>query len=188
MKKQNTNQSKPRATTRQRTLWITQTAMLIALLVALQFATSSLGQYVTGSCVNVVLAISALAAGLWSAVVVALLSPFFAYLLNIGPQLLPVVPAIAVGNLVFVLILYLSAGKNKYSALQGVTTWLAAASAKSVVLYLLVVQLLCNVLTLKDAQIATFTTMFSINQQITALIGGGVALLITPVLRKALRK
>lgn len=178
----------PTTSARQKTLWITETAVLTALLVALQFATKSLGQYVTGSCVNVVLAISALVAGLWSGITVAVLSPFFAFLLGVGPQLLPIVPAIAVGNVVFVLILYWSAGRGKYTALQGVTTWLAAASAKSVTLYLLVVQFLCNVLTLNEVQIATFTSMFSINQQITALLGGGLALLVAPILRKALRR
>ena len=34
-----------------------------------------------------------------------MLSPFFAFLLGIGPQLLPIVPAIAVGNAVFAVLL-----------------------------------------------------------------------------------
>lgn len=38
-----------------KTLWITETAVMIALLVALQWATKPLGQFVTGSCVNLVL-------------------------------------------------------------------------------------------------------------------------------------
>ena len=88
-----------------RVLWITETAVMTALLIILQTATKPAGQYVTGSCVNAVLAVSVLAAGVWSGAVVALLSPFFAFLLGIGPQLLPIVPSIAVGNLVFVLIL-----------------------------------------------------------------------------------
>ena len=84
-------------------LWITETAAMTALLIVLQIATKAAGQYVTGTCVNAVLAVSVLTVGLWSAVAVALLSPFFAFLLGIGPQLLPIVPSIALGNLVFVL-------------------------------------------------------------------------------------
>ena len=85
---------------------ITETAAMTALLIALQAVTRSAGQYVTGSCVNAVLALTVLLVGLWSGVVVAALSPFFAFLLGIGPQLPQIVPAIAVGNLVFVVLLW----------------------------------------------------------------------------------
>ena len=78
-------------------LWITRTAVMMALLVTLQWATSGLSQFVTGSCVNAVLAVATLTAGLWSGVAVALLSPFCAFLLGIGPKLIQMVPAIALG-------------------------------------------------------------------------------------------
>ena len=89
-----------------KTLWMTQTAVLTAMLVLLQSITKAGGQLVTGSCVNAVLAIAVLFSGLWSGVTVAVISPFLAFLLGIGPQLLPIVPAIAVGNVVYVLLLY----------------------------------------------------------------------------------
>ena len=42
-------------------LWITRTAVMVALLVTVQFLTASLGnQYVTGSAVNFLLAVSVL--------------------------------------------------------------------------------------------------------------------------------
>ena len=44
---------------------ITRTAMLIALLVAVQYVTKSAGQIVTGSCVNLILAVAALVGGVW---------------------------------------------------------------------------------------------------------------------------
>ena len=43
-------------------LWITETAIMLALLITLQWATASTqafaGQYITGSCVNAVLAVT----------------------------------------------------------------------------------------------------------------------------------
>ena len=45
-----------------------------------------------------------------------------------------------------------------------------------------------RVLTLPEKQVATLTAMFSWPQLVTALIGGGIALLLTPVLRKALHR
>lgn len=162
---------------------------MTALLIVLQAATKPAGQYVTGACVNAVLAVSALAVGLWSGIAVALLSPVFAFLLGIGPQLPPVVPAIMAGNLVFVVLLGLLAGGRELPPLwRRAAAWLLAAGAKFAVLYLLVVKLLCTVLPLKEPQIAAFTVMFSYPQLVTALAGGAAALALTPPLRRALNR
>ena len=110
---------------KKRVLWITETAVMLALLIALQWITKPLGQIVTGSCVNTVLAVTVLLAGMGSGVTVALLSPVFAYLLGIAPQLVTV-PAIMVGNTVFVLLLKLLTGKPVW---KRITAWLAAAAA-----------------------------------------------------------
>lgn len=168
-------------------LWITQTAVLAALLVVVQALTKAGGQFVTGSCVNAVLAVSVLVAGLWSGLTVAVISPFLAFLFGIGPQLIAIAPAIALGNVVFVLVLSWLSRKTA-PIWQQVITWAAAAAAKFLTLYLVVVQLLCHVLPLKEQQVATFSAMFSWPQLVTALIGGGIALLIAPVIRKALRR
>lgn len=170
-----------------KTLWITETAIMLALLVILQAATKSAGQIVTGSCVNAVLAVSALFAGLSSGLTVALVSPFVAFLFGIGPQLLPIVPAIALGNAVYVLLLNRIVGK-KIGMWRQVLALICAAAAKFVTLHLVVVRFLCHVLPLKQPQITTFSTMFTWPQLITALIGGAAALLIVPVLRKALHR
>lgn len=171
-------------------LWITRTAVMLALLIVVQYVTSfipkPIQQYITGSCVNAVLAVTVLMCGFWSGATVAAVSPFVAFLFGIGPQLLPIVPAIAAGNLVFVGILHWVHGSAP-QLLRKVLAWLGAALGKFAALYLLVVQLLCNVLPLKQLQIDTFTAMFSLPQLITALIGGGVAILIIPVLKKAVK-
>ena len=44
--------------------WIAETAIMLAVLVTLQAVTKGLGQFVTGSCVNAVLAIAVLVGGL----------------------------------------------------------------------------------------------------------------------------
>lgn len=170
---------------KKRILWITETAVMLALLIVLQWATKPLGQIVTGSCVNAVLAVAVLLGGLWCGLTVALISPFCAFLLGVGPQVIAIVPAIALGNAVFVLVLHFVYDKNIW---RRVWAWLSAAVGKFGVLYLVVVQLLCRVLPLKQPQIDTFTAMFSAPQLVTALIGGGLALLIVPVLKKALRR
>ena len=168
-----------------KTLWLVRTALMIALLIVLQSVTKAGGQFVTGSCVNAVLAVAVLTCGLASSLVVALLSPFMAFLLGIGPQLIYIVPAIAVGNAFFVVLLHLLY-REKVNA--RVIALAVAAVAKFTALYLLVSVLLCNILPLKPQQIATFQAMFSWPQLVTALIGGAVAMVIVPVIRKGIRK
>ena len=71
-----------------------------------------------------------------------------------------------------------------------------AAVAKFGALYGIVVGLICGVFapalmaagTLKEPMLKALPATFSWPQLITALIGGAVALLIVPVLRKALHK
>ena len=175
--------------------WITETAVMLALLVALQALTKPMGQFVTGSFVNAVLAVTVLVSGLSGGLTVALISPVLAYLLGIAPQILTV-PAIMVGNSVYVTLLYFIAGQDSKKLLRQIIAWLAAAFAKFAALYALVVWLICGVLsdrllaagTMKPPMLKLLPATFSWPQLITALIGGGVALLIVPVLRKALRK
>lgn len=170
-------------------LRITETAVMTALLVALQAVTAGLNnQFLTGSCVNAVLALTTLLVGLWSGAAVALLSPFFAFFLGIGPQLPPIIPAIAVGNVVFVVLLWALGRRRGAPPERQIAAWLVSAVGKFAALYLIVVQLLCRVLPLKQPQINTFSAMFSWPQLVTALIGGAVALLLTPLLQRALKR
>ena len=173
-----------------RVVFITRTAVLIALLIALQWATSFTqafaGQYITGSLVNCVLAVAALFGGIWSGVIVALVSPFCAFALGIGPKLIQIVPCIALGNVAFVALLYWlnRVFKCKVCGLA------VAALGKFIVLFIAVVKVVIPALAdvLKPAQVTTFTTMFSWPQLVTAAIGGTLAYLILPILKKAIRK
>ena len=173
--------------------WITETAVLLALLVALQAITKGFGQFVTGSCVNAILAVAVLFAGLGSGITVALVSPVLAYLLGIAPQVL-VVPAIMVGNAVFVLTLhFLVDGRKPMAQVLG---WLTASVCKFAILYMIVAKVVCGILAsrllasgaLKEPMLKALPATFSWPQLVTALIGGGIALLIIPALKKALRK
>ena len=181
-------------------LWITETAALLALLITLQVLTKPLGQLVTGSCVNAVLAITVLLAGMSSGITVALISPVFAFLFGIAPNFVTVLP-IMVGNVCYVVLLRLIAGKSHKPLWRQPVALVTAATVKFAVLYLLVVQLICgiasgallgkklgDIVVLAPPMLKMLPTMFTWPQLFTALIGGTVALLIVPVLRKALRK
>ena len=133
--------------------------------------------------------------GLGCGLTVALISPVLAFLLGIAPQILTV-PAIMVGNSVYVVLMFVLADRSGKKLAKQVVAWLAAAAAKFAALYAIVVGLICGVLsesllaagTLKPPMLKALPATFSWPQLVTALIGGAVALLMVPVLRKALKK
>ena len=175
--------------------WITETAVMLALLVTLQALTKGFGQLVTGSCVNAILAVAALVGGLSSGLTVALISPILAFLLGIAQQILTV-PAIMVGNSLYVVLLWLLADKTGKKLWKQIVALVAAAAAKFGALYLIVAKVICGLLApsllesgaLKQPMLKALPATFSWPQLFTALIGGGIVMLILPVLRKALKK
>lgn len=175
--------------------WITETAVMLALLIALQQLTKPFGQLFTGSCVNVVLAVAALVGGLYCGLTIAVISPILAYLLGIAPQALTV-PAIMVGNGVYVALLYLLADRSGKELWKQPIAGIVASFAKFGVLHLIVCEIFCGVMAerllasgaLKAPMLTKLPAMFSWPQLFTALMGSTIALLVAPLLRKALRK
>ena len=185
--------------------WMTETAVLLALLICLQWIgamipNQMIKQLITGTCVNCVLAVAALYAGYGSGLTVGLISPVFAYMLGIAPNFITVLP-IMVGNVCYVVLLRLIAGKSGKPFWKQPVALTVAASVKFAVLYLLVVKIICgvaskallgkkmgDVVVLAPPMLKMLPTMFAWPQLITAISGGIIAIAITPVLRKALRK
>ena len=175
-------------------LWITRTSALIALLIVFQWGLGALtgsNQYIVGSSVNLVLIIAATVSGLYSGITVAVLSPFLAYFLSVGPQFIAMIPFIALGNLVLVLIWYFIA-KNANATASGYVRMSVAlvvgAVVKFGVLYFSIVKFaIPNLLSLPAAKVSVMSLMFSWPQLVTAAIGGFIALLIIPTLRKVVR-
>ncbi len=92
--------------------WITRTAILIALLVVLQAATTPLGTtIVTGSVVNMLLIVSVMIGGLASGLTVAVISPVLAKLVGIGP-LWTLIPFIILGNITLVSLWHIFGNRN----------------------------------------------------------------------------
>lgn len=172
---------------REKTLWITRTAVIIALLIVLQTATAALGStIITGSVVNMLLIVSVMTCGIMSGLCVAVISPVLAKLIGIGP-LWSLIPFIVAGNMILVLIWHFAGNRHwrqKHTA--QVIALAAAALAKFLILYVGIVQIAVPLLLgLPEPQAAVISNMFSLSQFLTALLGGGMALLVLPTLKKA---
>ena len=169
-------------------LWITRTAVFVALLVVLQAATAPLGNiFVTGSIVNLLLISSVMTSGIASGLSVAAASPVMAKLLGIGP-LWSIIPFIVVGNITLVLLWHFIGNrkmKRKHAAY--IVALICAAVSKYLVLYVGIVRIAIPVfLGLPERQAAVISAMFSIPQLVTALVGGTLAVALLPSLKKAI--
>jgi hypothetical protein len=168
-------------------LWVTRTAILIALLIVLQIATAPLGnQLVTGSLVNLLLIVSVMTCGLATGLSAAVVSPVTAKFLGHGP-LWALIPFIAAGNVMLVLLWHFignrSMGGKKRAAY--IAALISAAVAKFLVLYIGIVQIAIPVfLGLPEPQSAVISKMFSIPQLVTALLGGALAVALFPRLKR----
>ena len=174
-----------------KTLFITQTAVLIAALIAVQFVTKSLGTWVTGSLVNFILILSTMIVGISGGLMVAFLSPFFAFFFGIGIPIIQLVPCIAVGNIALVLT-YGLLMKHLPDQIHSIVKWIisipSAAIIKFFVLYILVVKLALSLIpNLPQQKVAVLSTTFGVPQLFTALIGGALAFIIVPLVKKSMK-
>jgi hypothetical protein len=173
---------------KRRLLWITRTAIFLALIVVVQFATAPLSiTMITGSLINLILIVSVMTCGLPSGLVVAVISPVLATLMGIGP-LWVLVPFIVLGNCAIILIWYFVARKALKEMFIGyVTALVSGAAGKFIVLYITIVRVMIPVFLtyLPEKKAAVISASFSFPQLFTALIGGALAVVALPLIKKA---
>lgn len=174
--------------------YITQTAVMLALLIGAQFITRSFGQFVTGSIVNLILLVSVFIIGIYGGVTIAVLSPILAFLAGIGPAFIQIIPFIAIGNVLFVTIAWLIAKSyiakvNKRGFVVSSIGLISASVVKFLFLWLgLVIIALPLIPGIKEKQAAVIGASFSWPQLITAMIGSILAMMIIPHLKKAIKQ
>lgn len=111
-----------------------------------------------------------------------------AKLIGIGP-LWSLIPFIVAGNIALILIWHFIGNRHwghKHTA--QIIALALAATAKFLILYVGIVQTAVPLLLgLHEPQAAVISNMFSIPQLLTALLGGGAALLVLSPLKKAIK-
>ncbi|MCL2111091.1 MAG: ECF transporter S component [Clostridiales bacterium] len=168
--------------------WVAQTGIFLAVLVVAQIVTRPLGNsFVTGSLVNMLLILAVMFCGLSSAATIGAISPIIAALTGMSP-FWPFVPVIIAGNLVIVFLWHIIAlRRTERSKAFDILALAVGAGAKFLVLYIGIVNLIVPlVLNLAEPQAGVVSAAFSWPQIVTASIGGLLALLVSPVLAKAI--
>lgn len=176
--------------------WVTRTALGVALVVVAQLLGKvipagavitgpfSVTQLVTGSLVNCVLFVFTATTGIWSGVAIGILSSVLATLIGIGPAIPAVTPVIACGNAVLAVVFGLLHGKE-WSFPRWAAAAVAAAAVKCAFLWICVPLVLGLLSGVAEQQVKALSIMFSWPQGLTAFIGGVLAMLVLPRLRKS---
>ena len=137
--------------------WLTRTAFLLA--IALVFQMGGFPQPITGPLVNTVLYLAASIVGWQGGILIGILTPLVAAMRGIlPPPLAPLIPFIALGNSLMVVLFYLLKFKNKIIAI------IIASLVKFSILFSAV-----NLLVQVPPAVSQ---MMSLPQLITALTGG----------------
>lgn len=155
---------------------ITKSAVLLALALIFQVGFTPFAQPVVGPLVNMVLLVAVITTGPSTACFIGCLTPVAAFSLGIMP-VLPVVPVIMLGNLLYVLTFY---SLKQKSLLAGVA---AAAVVKTLVMAVTIRLLAKYLVPLLPIPIIA---ALSLPQLYTALLGGAMALLVNRYLPKQL--
>ena len=175
-----------------RIVYITQTAVMLALLMGVQFTTRSFGQLVTGTLVNLILLVSVFIIGLHSGLTIAALSPFLAFMVGMGPAFINIVPFISGANAILVIVAYFVrnhiAQKSVKKIIFTATGLIAASVAKTFFLWVgLVIIALPLIPGINEKQIAVISAAFTWQPLVTALIGSTLTMIIMPVLKIAIK-
>ena len=140
--------------------WVSRTAILLA--IALVFQMGGFPQFITGPLVNTVLYLAAMVVGWQGGILIGILTPVIASMRGIlPPPLTPLIPFIALGNAILVILFFWLQFKNK----------IAGIIVASVVKFLLLVSAVKLLVQVPPA----IAKMMSIPQLITALAGGVIA-------------
>ena len=160
--------------------FITRTALLLAVTVVCQMlrpliTLPGLGStFIIGSLVNASLAVSSVVVGLWGGIMISVIAPIIAFIQQ-HIAFVWMIPIVAAGNLVLVILYGGFYKKNKWTAI-GLSSFI-----KAVVLYLLV-KTATSIVMIPEPAAKTMSLMFSWPQFVTAAAGGLLASIVLKIL------
>jgi len=163
-------------------------ALFLAIAVIIQLLGKSIpqiSQFLVGPVVNAVIILTTYFAGHKYGILVGALTPLLAYATNVlAPAMLPFVPFIALGNIIYV-ITFSILKKLKNGEVIGVVV---GSVLKFLFLFICATKLIDIIAPgMKDAVKAKLAVSMGIPQLITALIGGAAAILLYQLLKKRIR-
>ena len=165
---------------------IALTAVLLALAIASQFM-KSFSVYFTGSIINLILFMAVLFAGVGCASIIAIVTPVTSFLITGSPIMaaMPlVIPAVMIGNEVLVLVVGVL--KKIPLSIRLAIACVVKAAVMGLLITLIIIPVFGPASGLPEKALAAAKITFSLTQLITALIGGIIACIIFPLVKKGI--
>lgn len=163
---------------------IAVTAVLLALAIASQFL-KNMSVYITGSIINLILIMAVLFVGAGCASVIAIVTPITSFIITGSPIMaaMPlVIPAVMIGNEVLVLVV--ATLKKRPLAVRVVAASIVKAAVMGLLISLIIIPVFGPDTSLPEKALTAAKMTFSLTQLITALIGGVLACIIFPLVKK----
>ncbi|MBS4535239.1 ECF transporter S component [Clostridium sp. D2Q-14] len=160
---------------------LVRTALLLSLALIFQIGFRQFAQPLVGPLVNMTLVLATLIVGPVSGIIIGILTPTVAFMLGII-ALAPLIPIIIIGNSLLVVIFYLVNDKLKFKGKEWISIILASLFKFTFLAVGVRTILPLFLLKVPSVIIATFT----LPQLYTALVGGALALIIYPFIKKVI--
>ncbi len=158
---------------------LVRTALLLALALMFQIVFRQFAQPLVGPLVNMTLILATLMVGVDSGVFIGVLTPVVAFLMGIV-SVAPLVPIIAIGNILLVVIICFF---NQKTSIKG-NKWVGILSGAFVKYAFLTISVRALLPLLIPKVPPVMIAAFSLPQLYTAIIGGVLALIIYPLINK----
>ncbi len=162
------------------------TSICTVLVLALQWSMTFVSHALSNVVVNIALVLFTCFIGFRAALILSVLTPVLTYIIDFQDITFIVVPAIIVGNLLYILVYKLSP-KVLEPSLPIMRYWtpvLAAALVKYLALFFGVVKLLPALIMFNGLDVERMVQLFNNMQLLTGLVGGAIGLLTVTFVRK----
>lgn len=172
-----------------RSFYITRTAILLAFALAVQFTLLRMFPgnpvivYIVGSIINMILFLAAMNIGLWSGVLISVITPLVALMTGHLPLAI-LLPFVAIANVIIVVAFLLISKIFKAKQLDIIIGGVVASVLKFAAMYFSATLLLPLISSIPAPVVTKLSATWSIPQLVTALIGLSLAITLTKSLKK----
>ncbi|MBS4538749.1 ECF transporter S component [Clostridium sp. D2Q-11] len=158
---------------------LVRTALLLSLALIFQIGFREFAQPLVGPLVNMTLILATLISGPISGIFIGTMTPMIAFMVGII-RILPIIPIIITGNIVLVVVFYLIHNKMNFKGKD----WSAIIISSFIKFGFLAMAVRMILPYFMPKIPSPIITAFSLPQLFTALIGGALALILYPLIKK----
>jgi len=176
-------------TLNKKTFFITRTAVLLALALAIQFTLLRLfpgnpvATYIVGSLLNMIFFVAGMTVGIWGGIFIGIMTPVVAFLTGHLPFAV-LIPFVVAANIVIVTVFVLLRNIKKNNFIVLIIAGAVASISKFLLMFLTGKFILPLITVLKPPVVAKLAASWGVTQLVTAIIGLALAVAVVKALKR----